>query len=368
MLNKLENKNLEKNKGITLIALVITIIVLLILAGVSIAMLTGDNGILTQAQNAKNKTEEAQGEEENILNSYESFLNSYSGENTEFTDSLGNIVKVPEGFRVLNPEDNVEDGIVIEDVVHENTKGSEFVWIPVGTIKTTKGDININLDRYIFLSNGDESGQGNEPISNIDSSASYLELSLSENGNIVANKIDEFISKSINSKGYYISRYEARDADAKKPRDSSTSDTNKLVCTKENYIYSWVTQEQAANLSKRMYNSKNFTSDLINSYAWDTAILFIQKCSKENDYSKKISVNVNAAPKGTNSEEIKDCVCNIFDMASNFREWTTETTTNPQYPCVARGGCYDVNCSTDARNGDSRGRSSNMTFRIILYL
>ena len=47
------------NKGITLIALVITIIVLLILAGVSIAMLTGDNGILTQAQNAKKETEKA---------------------------------------------------------------------------------------------------------------------------------------------------------------------------------------------------------------------------------------------------------------------------------------------------------------------
>ena len=45
--------NLKERKGITLIALVITIIVLLILAGVSIAMLTGQNGILTQAQSAK---------------------------------------------------------------------------------------------------------------------------------------------------------------------------------------------------------------------------------------------------------------------------------------------------------------------------
>ena len=47
----------EAQNGITLIALVITIIVLLILAGVSIAMLTGQNGILTQANNAKNETE-----------------------------------------------------------------------------------------------------------------------------------------------------------------------------------------------------------------------------------------------------------------------------------------------------------------------
>ena len=51
---------LKNNKGITLIALVVTIIVLLILAGVSIAMLTGDNGILTQSKNAKTDTEKAE--------------------------------------------------------------------------------------------------------------------------------------------------------------------------------------------------------------------------------------------------------------------------------------------------------------------
>lgn len=49
-----------KDKGITLITLVITIIVLLILAGVSFVILTGENGILTQAQRAKNETEIAE--------------------------------------------------------------------------------------------------------------------------------------------------------------------------------------------------------------------------------------------------------------------------------------------------------------------
>ena len=58
----MKNK-LKEMKGITLIALVITIIVLLILAGVSIATLTGENGILTQATNAKNKTKEAEADE-----------------------------------------------------------------------------------------------------------------------------------------------------------------------------------------------------------------------------------------------------------------------------------------------------------------
>ena len=50
---------MKGNKGITLIVLVVTIIILIILAGVTIAMLTGNNGILTQAQNSKKATEEA---------------------------------------------------------------------------------------------------------------------------------------------------------------------------------------------------------------------------------------------------------------------------------------------------------------------
>ena len=60
MKNSKENK---RCKGITLIALVVTSVVLLILAGVSISMLTGNNGIITQAQNAKKETEEAEEKE-----------------------------------------------------------------------------------------------------------------------------------------------------------------------------------------------------------------------------------------------------------------------------------------------------------------
>lgn len=55
----LENKRKNKENGITLIALIITIIVLLILAGISVSMLMGENGILTQANNAKKKSEES---------------------------------------------------------------------------------------------------------------------------------------------------------------------------------------------------------------------------------------------------------------------------------------------------------------------
>ena len=72
---KFNNKRTKQNGGITLIALVITIIVLLILAGVSIATLTGENGILTSANDAKRETEEAAEQEESDLARLEDLIN-----------------------------------------------------------------------------------------------------------------------------------------------------------------------------------------------------------------------------------------------------------------------------------------------------
>ena len=77
------NKQTQKINGITLIALVITIIVLLILAGVTIATLTGDNGILTQASDAKIKTEIAEVKERVQTD----ILGEQAGNNGELTKS-----------------------------------------------------------------------------------------------------------------------------------------------------------------------------------------------------------------------------------------------------------------------------------------
>ena len=72
-------RNFNQKKGITLIALVVTIIVLLLLAGVSISMLTGQNGILTRAAESKVKTEEAETQENERMQGYEDVINQYAG-------------------------------------------------------------------------------------------------------------------------------------------------------------------------------------------------------------------------------------------------------------------------------------------------
>lgn len=110
---------MKKEKGITLIALVITVIILLILAGVTIATLTEENGILSKANLSKEQTEAAQKEEEERLKEYEKLLglegaggNEKLPENTANTEA-GTIVKMPSEWSKTTPNKlSGEDGTV----------------------------------------------------------------------------------------------------------------------------------------------------------------------------------------------------------------------------------------------------------------
>ena len=354
-------------------------------------------GILTQAQKAKTETENATKNEATILNKYNKYLNNVVGGGTVNTpsgstlsqadgnqtnnivvqDSLENKIEVPKGFKVVIPENtnledyNVENGIIIEDVSAKNdiTKGSQFVWIPVGTIKTTKGEITINLDRYTFSkTTGDEIAMGEAEIGDHNKNP-CKELASSEYGNRPARNIETFKTKVKDggAKGFYLGRYEARDGETEIARDASADKTNQVVTKAEKFVYNHVTQRQAATLSREMYGeTENFTSDLVNSYAWDTALVFIQKCSGDTRYSQQNSLNTSFSDKGTTN----DVKCNIYDMASNCYEWSTETSPNDIYPGVIRGGFYnrdDVFTGTRYMT-QALILAENKTFRPLLYL
>ena len=228
----MERLNINKNKGITLIALVITVIVLLILAGVSIAMLTGENGILNQAKKAKEETERSGEKENDILERYEQYIvgrtnggtlitvTGKENTNTIVYDSLGNKVVVPSGFKIVNPGDNVEDGIIIEDTKYRNTKGSQFVWIPVGKIKTKEGEKEIVLDRYTFDEDGNPTSQGNNKIEHkvqgVETTYYYQEIVNTSYSNIGAKNINDFLSITKEQGGFYVGRFEERTIEKRK--------------------------------------------------------------------------------------------------------------------------------------------------------
>ena len=449
-----KKQKLKESKGITLIALVITIIVLLILAGVTIATLTGDNGILGKANDAKTQTEQAK-EDENlkiaIAGSYgtDGKLNlkdlkdnlenqgiNYDKNNTGFPlevtvngekkkidangniiesiqslktkgtvfkdtttleDTYGNQVTIPKGFKIADDSaTEVTGGIVIEDATYTNTIGSQFVWIPVGTgenaiKKANKETVDIALGRYSFTKNSDGTVTTSE-FSDRDYTEDTTASHNSNYKNAIAKDIEAFETSVKNNHGYYIGRYEAGvvDYDSSVSTSNSNNKTNwtgytgdniKLVCKKEQQVWNYVTQNKASELSRDMYKSEaKVTSDLINSYAWDTAIVFIQKCGTESNsstYSKTDgeSSRSESAPQTTGTNILKvtskvDKQCNIFDMAGNCWEWTTETHSDSSCPCVSRGGrYYDSYVYTSSRsfNVTSNAYSYN-SFRPLLYL
>ena len=118
------------NKGITLIALVITIIVLLILAGVSIAMLTGQNGILNQATNAKTETANAEAEERINMELQALKAKVLGGDTLTEADKTTMQTNLGTGYTV---DFNAGTGISVTAV-------------PAGVTLTTKGSIDMSVN------------------------------------------------------------------------------------------------------------------------------------------------------------------------------------------------------------------------------
>ena len=451
---KSARRNYSNQTGITLIALVVTIVVLLILAGVSLNAIFSENGIIKRAQDAQNKMDEAtQNDLDSIneLNNWidgkvngttgggttggdetptekplitDSSLTSNDRTTSESTtviakDKKGNQVVVPGGFKISSASgESVQQGIVIED-----KDGNQFVWVPVsnkngdGSNKIVKDDgseVEITLGRYTFATSspgtpaikqkGSEydqttlaqatSGTLNTKYGVAKSTYYFYELNGSRPGkeksdltgtNTTAKNLKDFIEKTESNKGFYIARYEAsygsgynssgtdtatKFGNAKPLSKPSAANSKSSMSYTVGTLWNYITQPQAALVSQNMYkNDKYVESDLINSYAWDTAIVYIQAMGNSN-YANQ--TDGNGTLKNTGSTE--DEKCKIFDMAGNLYELTTEYSTSTlssnAYPCTARGGNFDISSYyTSYRNSvHATSSNNNLSFRPLLYV
>ena len=335
--NKLNlNINKQNTRGITLIALVITIIVLLILAGVSISMLTGTNGILTQAQNAKQVTEESAEKEKRQLSQIEA---STHLENYDYTDAEGNTAKIPAGFAVSNVEG---ENLVSKGLVIIGTTGNEYVWIPCtkATYKREETAWGIEDDNGTKATKDELTLVGVTP-SKEESDNGITTTVLNE----IVNQVNsEIVSVDANG-GYYIGRYE-------------TGNENNVAVIKQNQEpYTNIKWSEAYALAKGIDVGNKANSYLCSSYAWDTAIKFIQTHSTATNYATSrdnfngnwIDKDVkdktgNIIKKAGTSARLNTGVttswANIYDMGGNVGEFTTELNPNTSDAVVLRGGYY----------------------------
>ena len=380
--------NNDKKDGITLISLVVTIVVLLILAGVSINTVLGDGGIIKKAKEAAEKTAAAQEKEMIERNLLEQELeNSLATPTPKPQPTDG--VKIPAGFYYVGGTKT--SGIVISDNVNDKDKyknkavvgtdllGNQYVWIPC-TTDNTSSDLQYTRTEWGVEVDGDDNSRAiKDELTLTDASVTYSDAD-------TANGINADVSKEIVAQikaekasvaqygGYYIGRYEV----------GKNGDT--AVVKYGQTPYASITWSTAYGLAKKIITNSEVNSYLCSSYAWDTAVNFIQNNSTAKNYSTSIegfngnwnpqevkdpSGNV-IKPAGTSQQlntGLTTQFCNIFDIGGNEAEFTTELNPGTSETVVVRGGNYYYNYPAGYRWDTSSGSAYvDYGFRATLFL
>ena len=286
---------MKKNKGITLVALVVTIVVLLILAGVSINLVLGDNGIITKAKEAETKSAEARENDLKGMNSLieqmESTLNeSENGGKTE-----------PETVPYLPSDDfhydtstSVDTGLVIAD-----SNGNEYVWVVVP--RTTAVYKKTGLGKTTFTDADYRSIETDlkNYTSTYVTTSSYSDVYYPDDKNVgwfadatAYNNLKNSMLKSVyENGGFYVGRYEAgiettgtnRTSNTDKNSDGKYITPSTVPVTKADaYPYTYVTRTQAQNLASNV-NSGDKKSSLMFGVQWDLVLAFMHNKGKIAD-------------------------------------------------------------------------------------
>ena len=395
---------MKKNKGITLVALVVTIVVLLILAGVSINLVLGNNGIIAKAKDAETKSAEASQNDLKGMNGLVSEMegalagngSTGSGSGNGGAGGSGADTKVPaEATAETAPyfpdntftkkEGTIDTGLVIKDA-----SGNEYVWVVVprttavykttGLGKTTFTDadyrsIETDLKNYTstYGTTDDFSDTWYADTNNEGwlTEAEYKTLK------------NDMLKSVYENGGFYVGRYEAGIVENRTLYGPTNSDGKYTIegmptpVTKADaYPYTWVTRTQAQNLASNV-NSGTKTSSLMFGVQWDLVLAFMHNkgniadstltsnsttignyknnlwtiknanAKYSTDYGRTFTACPNPFKKDADSKillttgaDSSFSVQNIYDIAGNVYEWTLEKTDRGSLPCAQRGGDF----------------------------
>ena len=164
-MKRFRKKIFKSTKGITLIALVVTIIILLLLAGVSIAMLTGNNGILTQGQRAKEETRIAGVEEVVKLYKQGKYIDSTTGSVTENADEMLENLK---GQKLVSEDeiDRENEIITIKRKDGSIAKEIQYGMVTITISKTPENEKARRITLKVESVEGTETSMNEENIGN----------------------------------------------------------------------------------------------------------------------------------------------------------------------------------------------------------
>ncbi len=270
------------------------------------------------------------GEYEFIATNSKGESNSNSIQVTEITAVSSDNPYVPEGFSVVEGLDNIEEGYTIED-----SFGNQFVWVPVKNGKLTR--------EQSFSTEYEESN----------STASALVNSVAKNY------------------GFYMGRYEASEYKDEEGNICAATRFRQIPLTNYNYQDAYNASVNAAT----MFGYTDCYTTLVNSYAWDTTLNWIDQ--DVSNYSSSINYgnySGTIVPTGTTESDVAK---NIYDMAGNVREWSTEVfkdKTNKGDKSgnvisrVIRGGSAVIERTAKSHIGYPESKQDPYWgFRVIIY-
>lgn len=363
---------MERNKGITLIALVITVIILIILAGITISLLIGDNGLITKAKEGKVNMQMARQEEQEYLDSlYGDILNVEN--NNEYVEKYVNGVPIPKGFYYVGG--TAQQGLVISDAPedeeegtdHEVAKtlvGNQFVWIPVSKTEykdmfydssiSTVGSVTsrARIIRRGKLYSFDSNGKANFIEDCLTTDTGYREPAyVTGDSTQMQTSIDEGFANMKSCvgryEGFYVGRYEASlsadgtksESKYKMPMTSAETSGNKW-----SGIY-----EKLTNLNT---TSRAVDTHMIWGCQWDRVMKFVNGSLDGNGNVYNVGTlnierhgGMSLAKTGDN---VADKVKNIYDLEGNLWEWTMEAKDADRR--VARSCIYYYQAEAASRN------------------
>ena len=363
---KHKEKRIQENKGITLIALVVTIVVLIILATVSINAVLGQNGIIGKAKQAKESYEKSVKAEDTAMQELLNEMAQYDTDNsgsgggstkpaagttvtkpgtwtstevTPIADGNGGTVPLPNGFYYVGGDINT--GLVISDKQNDTmnasgtSMGNQFVWIPVAS--------EADLQRTNFDTNGqpttDAPASGVNGVSVTDCTEPYAN---GYNGEV--SEYNTMKTQVLKYGGFYIGRFEAGVNSTTLRTEATTAQT--VVCKKGvapyNYVPWGTSMSDASEISGKsgaVYLAKKFasqhnytsvTSTLTYGCEWDAMCRYI------GDSQRTTPIKSTAELTGSVADDVSK---NIYDLAGNCWEWTMEA--NGTSHRVLRGGRFN---------------------------
>ena len=353
---------MKKNKGITLVALVVTIVVLLILAGVSINLVLGNNGIIAKAKEAQRESAEASQNDLIGMNELAQQLEE------QINGSTGNGGKTePETVPYLPSDDfhydtstSVDTGLVIKDA-----SGNEYVWVVVP--RTTAVYKTTGLGKTTFTDADYTSIENDlkEYTKTYRGSTSYSDTYVADTANVgwlTSSEYTELKNSMLKSVyengGFYVGRYEAGiDTTAGTNRTSNTDKNSNgkytmpsttPVSRADAYPYTWVTRTQAQNLASNV-NSGTKTSSLMFGVQWDLVLAFMSR-----DTAKITSTDVLTK----NSTAIGNYRDSVFQLSqtgkyATMSAYNLSSTWNPSTTPTAN--FVDTSRNKIAQSSDSNG-------------